>query len=232
MKLSVVIPVFNEEKTIERIVEKVLSEKTPKEIIIVDDGSFDKTREILKKIHGSNVKVIFHEKNRGKGAAVRTGINSAKGDVLIIQDADLEYDPKYYSKLLELIKEGQAKVVYGTRLKTLKFRFFGKEKTPLPLHYLVNRFLSVLTNLLYGSKLTDMETCYKMISREVCQKLNLVTDRFEIEPEITAKVLKAGYQILEVPIATKPRGYNEGKKIKTGDAFAALWILLKYRFFT
>lgn len=228
MKLSVVIPVFNEEKTIEKIVEKVLSEETPKEIIIVDDGSFDKTREILKRIKGNNIKVIFHEKNRGKGAAVRTGIKNAKGDVLIIQDADLEYDPNDYQKLLGLIVEKKTKVVYGSRLKKLRFRLWGKNKTPLPLHYLANRFLSFLSNILLGSRLTDMETCYKMMTREVYRSLDLVSDRFEIEPEITAKILRAEYEILEVPIQVKPRSYKQGKKIKAKDAILAVKTLFSF----
>lgn len=230
MKLSVIIPVYNEEKTVAKIVEQVLAEKTPKEVIIVDDGSTDKTREIIKKLKDARIKKLFHTKNSGKGAAIRTGIKNAAGEVLLIQDADLEYDPKYYQELLRPIALGKAEVVYGTRLKTLPFRLWGKDKTPLPLHYLVNRFLSALTNLIYDSNLTDMETCYKMISREVYQKLDLVSNRFEIEPEITAKILKRGYSILEVPITTKPRGYQEGKKIKAKDAFIAVWALLKYRF--
>jgi hypothetical protein len=148
---------------------------------------------------------------------------------LIIQDADLEYDPNDYHRLIKPIIENKTKVVYGTRLKELKLRFWGEEKTPLPLHYLANCFLSCLTNILYGSSLTDMETCYKTISREVYKKLKLESDRFEIEPEITAKILKMGYQILEVPIKTKPRSYQEGKKIKAKDAFLAVKTLLKYR---
>lgn len=230
MKLSVIIPVYNEEKTIAKIVRQVLAEKTPKEVIIIDDGSTDKTRETIKKFKDLRIKKFFHEKNCGKGAAIRTGIKNATGDVLLIQDADLEYDPKYYKELLAPIVAGRVKVVYGTRLKTLPFRLWGKNKTPLPLHFLANRFLSALTNLLYGSNLTDMETCYKMIAREVYQKLDLVSNRFEIEPEITAKILKTGFEILEVPITTKPRGYREGKKIKARDAFIAVWTLVKYCF--
>ncbi|MBU2577242.1 glycosyltransferase family 2 protein [Patescibacteria group bacterium] len=228
MKLSVVIPVFNEEKTIEKIVEKVLSEETPKEIIIVDDGSFDKTREILKRIKGNNIKVIFHEKNRGKGAAVRTGIKNAGGDFLIIQDADLEYDPECYQKLVNITSR-EIKVVYGTRLKNLKFRLFGKQKTPMPLHFVANRFLTSLTNFLYGSKITDLETCYKLMAKEVYQSINLVSSGFEIEPEITAKILKKGFEILETPIVFKPRTYKQGKKIKGKDAVKAVYTLIKYR---
>ncbi|RJR23677.1 glycosyltransferase family 2 protein [Candidatus Microgenomates bacterium] len=228
MKLSVVVPVFNEEKTIKKILEKVLSEKTPKEVIVVDDGSCDKTKEILKDIKDERVKIIFHEQNKGKGAAVRTGIKNAEGDFLIIQDADLEYDPECYQKLVNIVSK-DIKVVYGTRLKNLKFRLFGKNKTPMPLHFAANRFLTLLTNFLYGSKITDMETCYKLMAKEVYQSLELVSDKFEIEPEITAKILKKGFKIIEMPIVFKPRTYKQGKKIKTKDAFAAVWSLVKYR---
>lgn len=235
MKLSVLIPVYNEEKTISELLRRVISEKTPKEIIIIDDGSTDGT---LKRIQSSKLKVqnyrlkfkvICNGENKGKGYSVRRGIEEATGDVLIIQDADLEYDPNDYQKLLKPILEGKTSVVYGSRLKNLKLKLFGNKKTPLPFHYLVNRFLSTLTNMLYGSQLTDMETCYKMISREVYQKLNLVSDRFEIEPETTAKILKKGYKIMEIPIITKPRGYKEGKKIKTRDAFIAVITLFRYK---
>jgi dolichol-phosphate mannosyltransferase len=230
MKLSIVIPVYNEQETIKAILAKVLREKTPKEVIIIDDASTDGAKEVIESIKDRRVKKLFHQENRGKGAAVRTGFKEARGEILIIQDADLEYDPNDYQKLIEPIIKKKAKVVYGSRLKELKLRFWGAEKTPLPLHYLANRFLSWLTNLLYGSSLTDMETCYKALSREVYENLNLEANRFEIEPEITAKILKKGYQILEVPIKTKPRGYQEGKKIKAKDALLAVWTLFKYRF--
>lgn len=236
MKLSVIIPVFNEEKTIEKIIGLVLGEKTPKEIVVVDDGSTDGTFNKIKcqnaKIKNKNqkLKIFRFDKNCGKGAAIREGIKEATGDVLIIQDADLEYDPSDYRRLLEPIVAGKAEVVFGSRLKNLKFRIFGKSKTPLPLHYLTNRFLSFLTNTLYGSHLTDMETCYKMMTQKVYKDLNLVSDRFEIEPEITAKILKEGYKILEVPIRTKPRTYKEGKKIKAEDAAWAVFTLVRYRF--
>lgn len=234
MKLSIVIPVFNEIRTIKKILQRVEKANLPsgwsKEIIIVDDNSNDGTSEEIKKLRDKNIKKLFHRKNLGKGAAIRTGLKEAKGDVLLIQDADLEYDPQDYSRLLAPIIAEKAKVVYGSRLKTLKLAFFGKNKTPLPLHYLANRFLSILTNILYGSKLTDIETCYKMITKEVYQDLNLVSNRFEVEPEITAKILKKGIKIFEVPIETKPRNYKEGKKIKARDAFLAIVTLIKYRF--
>jgi len=244
MKLSVVIPVYNEEKTVGKLLSLVLAEKTTKEIIVIDDGSTDGTFEKIKnqishlrqdfggqaKIKNTNqkFKIFRFNENCGKGVAVRKGIQEATGDVLIIQDADLEYDPNDYQKLLKPIIENKSKVVYGSRLKELKFKLWGINKTPLPLHYLINRFLSFLTNVLYGSNLTDMETCYKMMTKEVYQKLNLTSDRFEIEPEITAKILLQGFKILEVPIQTKPRGYLEGKKIKARDAIKALFALFKF----
>jgi len=234
VKLSVIIPVFNEEKTIAELLNRVVKEKTPKEIIIVDDGSTDNTlSEIRNSKHeirnkDTKIKIFNFKKNCGKGAAVRKGIENATGDVLIIQDADLEYNPNDYQRLLLPILQKKTQVVYGNRLKELKFKLWGVNKTSLPLHYLINRFLSFLTNVLYGSNLTDMETCYKMMTREVYQKLNLSSSRFEIEPEITAKILKLGYKILEVPIQTKPRSYNEGKKIKAGDAVRAFFTLFKF----
>ncbi len=231
MKLSVLIPVYNEEKTVAELLKRVISEKTPKEIIVVDDGSTDGT---LKRIQNyrSKFKVICNEENKGKGYSVRRGIEEATGDVLIIQDADLEYDPNDYQKLLKPIFEGKTSVVYGSRLKNLCFKFIGKNRTPLPFHYLANRFLSFFTNFLYGSNLTDMETCYKMMTKEVYKELNLESFRFEIEPEITAKILKKGFRIKEVPIYTKPRGYVDGKKIKARDAILAVWTLLGFKFFT
>lgn len=235
MILSVVIPVYNEEKTIGELLNRVVAEKTSKEIIIVDDGSRDGTWEKIKnkklniKNTNQKLKIFRNEKNLGKGAAVRKGIAKATGDVLIIQDADLEYDPNDYKRLLEPILNRETEVVYGSRLKELKLRFFGMNKTPLPLHYLMNRFLSSLTNILYGSSLTDMETCYKMMTRKVYQSLSLVSNRFEIEPEITAKILKNGYKILEIPIVTKPRTYKQGKKIKVRDALIAVVTLLKFK---
>lgn len=230
MKLSVIVPVYNERKTIKESLKRVLAEKTPKEIVVVDDGSTDGTRQEIKKLRDDEIKKIFHHKNLGKGAAIRTGIKQAIGDVLVIQDADLEYDPRYYQKLLSPIISGRTKVVYGSRLKTMRLKLWGKNKTRLPLHLIVNRFLTLLTNLIYGSNLTDMETCYKMMDKEIYSKLRLESNRFEIEPEITAKILKLGYKIFEVPITVKLRGYEEGKKIKAKDAFIAVWTLLKYRF--
>lgn len=231
--LSVVIPVFNEEKTIKDLLQKVngvILPKIQKEIIVVDDSSTDQTKEALSNIKGVKFKLIRHKENKGKGAAVRTGIKEAKGDFVIIQDADLEYNPQDYSKLLEPIIEGKAKVVFGTRLKNYPLKIWGQHKTVLPLHLIANHFLTFLVNLLYGSGLTDMETCYKMFSKEVLSKLDLTSNKFEIEPEITIKILKKGYNILEVPIKTKPRGYREGKKIGFFDGIKAIWTIFKYRF--
>lgn len=227
MKLSVIIPAFNEEKTIGRLLELVLAEKTPKEIIVVDDGSTDGTLEIIQNYRPKLI-ILKNKKNLGKGAAVRRGIKKATGDILLIQDADLEYCPKYYRQLLQPILKGKAKVVYGSRLKKMKLKLWGKEKTPLPTHFLANYFLSRLTNWLYGSHLTDMETGYKVMAKEVYRSLELQSSGFEIEPEMTAKILKRGHQIIEVPITTQPRGYQEGKKIKARDAFLAFWTLWRF----
>lgn len=233
MKLSIIMPVYNEEKTIKEIIRRVLVAPLPpgwqKEIIIIDDASTDGTTKVIKSFEDEKIRIITHSKNQGKGAAIRSGLKKATGDALVIQDADLEYNPGDYQKLLVPIISQKARIVYGSRLKTLKFRIWGENKTPLPLHYLVNRWLTFLTNLLYGSKLTDMETGYKMMTKEVYRKLDLVSDRFEMEPEITIKILKMGYRITEIPITTCPRSYGEGKKIKAQDALKALWTLLKYR---
>lgn len=232
MKLSIIVPVYNEEKTVSEILRQVKKVKLPKdlkrEIIVVDDGSQDKTPTILNKISG--IKVIKHKTNKGKGAAVRAGIKKVKGQIILIQDADLEYNPNDYPCLLEPILSGKTKVVYGTRLKNYPLRLFGRRKTPLFTHYLGNKLLTFITNLLYGDGLTDMETCYKVFKKEVLKSIKLKANRFDFEPEITAKALKAGYKIHEIPIKVKPRGYDEGKKITWRDGFVAVWTLLRYRF--
>ncbi len=238
MKLSIIIPVFNEEKTIEKILEKLSDlkiEPTEKEIIIVDDGSSDKTEEIIKnfiKNHKSNnFKFFQHKINSGKGAAIKTGIEHANGDYIIIQDADLEYDPKFIPLLLKPIIDGKAKVVYGTRLQRLPNLQKEERRVGFLLHYLGNRFLSLTTSLLYGQWITDMETCYKLFPKNALKDTQLNSKRFDFEPEITAKLLKKGYRILEVPISTNPRGYEEGKKISAlHDGPIALNTLIKYRF--
>lgn len=236
MKLSIIIPVFNEERTITKVLSQITDIKIPgiqKEIIIVDDGSTDKTVEKIKFFTRRNKDIQFfiHDHNMGKGKAVKTGIEHANGDYIIIQDADLEYNPSFISSLIMPIQEGRAKVVYGTRLKRLP-NIFNEEKTfRFLLHYFGNRFLSLITSILYGQWITDMETCYKLFPREAINNIQLKARGFELEPEITAKLMKKGYRITEVPISTKPRGYEEGKKLNTlRDGRIALWTLIKYRF--
>jgi len=232
MKLSIIIPVYNEEATVAQLIKKVKAVKLPnkinREIIVVDDASNDKTKKILKKV--KDIKTYSHKKNLGKGVAVRLGIGKATGDIVIIQDADLEYDPNDYSKLIQPIIQKKTKVVYGTRLKDYPIKILGKGSTPFLSHYLGNKLLSLATSFLYGSKITDMETCYKVFHKSVLRGLNLKAMRFELEPEITAKLLKKDYKIYEVPIKVKPRGYDEGKKISWRDGFIALWTLIKYKF--
>jgi glycosyltransferase involved in cell wall biosynthesis len=194
-----------------------------KEIILVDDFSKDGTREMLKDLSKDNVSVVFHDVNKGKGASIRTGIQYVTGDVVIIQDADLEYDPNEYLRLIEPIKNGSADVVYGSR-------FAGKTEKMTLSHWLGNKVLTVATNVLYGTKLTDMETCYKMVRAPLIKSLKLRANRFDFEPEITAKLLKSGKRIIEIPISYQGRDWCEGKKITWKDGFAALWSLLKYRF--
>jgi len=225
MKLSVIIPVFNEVQNIREILARVQATGLAWEIVIVDDGSTDGTREILKELDGKDkIRVILHEKNQGKGAAVRTGFAHAKGDVFLIQDADLEYDPRDYPAILKPIEEGIADVVYGSR-------FLGApRRSTMFWHMIANKLLTLATNLLYNNILTDMETGYKVFRREVLDGITLHSNSFNFEPEFTAKILKKKVRIFEVPITFNPRDYSEGKKIKIQDAFAAIWALLKYRF--
>src|SRR5215212_10851426 len=224
MKLSVVIPVYNEVHNIREIINRVQNQKLASEIVIVDDGSKDGTRDILKELDGKDeVRVILHEVNQGKGAAVVTGMKAAKGDILLIQDADLEYDPRDYPELLQPIHEGLADVVFGSR-------FLGAaHRVTMFWHLIANRMLTFMTNILYNTILTDMETGYKVFRREVIDGMIIHAKRFDFEPEFTAKVLKRNYRIFEVPISFNPRDYSQGKKIKLHDAFAAVWTLLKYR---
>ncbi|HEX9839404.1 MAG TPA: glycosyltransferase family 2 protein [Anaerolineales bacterium] len=224
MNLSVIIPVYNEAEHIREIVKRVQSTKLTKEIIIVDDGSEDGTRSILQELDGKKkVRVILHECNQGKGAAVVTGLNAAKGDILLIQDADLEYDPRDYPILLKPIKEGIADVVYGSRF------LGGSHRVTMFWHMVANKSLTLMTNILYNTILTDMETGYKVFRREVIEGMTIKAKRFNFEPEFTAKILKRNYRIFEVPITFNPRDYAQGKKIKLKDAFEAVWTLLRYR---
>ena len=225
MKLSVVIPVYNEKDTINEIVRRVKNTGLVDEIILVDDGSTDGTRELIKQMQDDPLlKVVLHEKNQGKGAALITGFAHATGDVILIQDADLEYDPRDYPNLLQPINEGLADVVYGSR-------FLGApRRSTMFWHMIANKLLTFATNILYDAILTDMETGYKVFKREVIEGIEIHSKKFDFEPEFTAKILKRKVRVFEVPIIFNPRDYQEGKKIGIKDAFSALWALLKYRF--
>lgn len=225
MKISVIIPAYNEIGTIQEILKRVQTVGVADEILVVDDGSIDGTREVLKEYDSQGpVKPIFHEQNQGKGAAVRTGIQHASGDLIIIQDADLEYDPRDYQLLLQPVREGIADVVYGSR-------FLGAPRRPAMFwHMVANKMLTLMTNILYNNILTDMETGYKVFRREIVEDMKLRAKKFDFEPEFTAKVLKRNVRIFEVPITFNPRDYAEGKKIALRDAFQAVWTLIKYRF--
>lgn len=225
MKLSVIIPIFNEKNTIEEIIKRVQATGIPNEIVLVDDGSIDGTKDIVSQYsEREGFTVILHDKNQGKGAAVRSGLDVAKGDVFLIQDADLEYDPRDYPALLEPIKEGLADVVYGSR-------FLGaSRRVAMFWHMVANKLLTLFTNILYDTILTDMETGYKVFKKQVVEDMPLHAKKFEFEPEFTAKILKRKYRIFEVPITFNPRDYEEGKKIGLSDAFEAIWALIKYRF--
>jgi glycosyltransferase involved in cell wall biosynthesis len=227
LKLTVIMPCYNEVKTLEKILERVRHVGLADEILIVDDGSTDGTRDILRRIEAespADVRVIYHERNQGKGAAINTGFRNATGDVYLIQDADLEYDPRDYPVLLQPIEEGISPVVYGSR-------FLGGPRKAMNFWNMVaNKGLTLATNILYNAILSDMETCYKVFRAEVVSDIKIRAHGFEIEPEITAKVLKKGIRIYEVPISYNGREWHEGKKIKWHDAFKAMWALVKYRF--
>ncbi|MHC4941739.1 MAG: glycosyltransferase family 2 protein [Planctomycetota bacterium] len=226
MKLSVVIPVYNEKNTVVEVIEKVASTPYDKEIVVVDDCSSDGTVDILKALDREDTRIFYHDVNQGKGAALRTGFSKVEGDVVLIQDADLEYTPDDYPILLKPILEGMADVVYGSRFQA------GVHRCHLFWHYVVNKSLTMFSNMLTNINLTDMETCYKVFKREVVDKLNIKSNRFGVEPEITAKVAKMRCRIYEVPISYFGRDYAEGKKIGWKDGVQAIWCILKYNIFT
>ena len=223
--LTVIMPVFNERSTVAEVIRRMRAVELPVmlQIIVVDDGSSDGSDKVLGALEDSTVRVIHHTRNEGKGAAIRTGLAEARGDLVLIQDADLEYDPDDWPVLLEPILRGKARVVYGSR-------FTGERKNMLPLHWLGNRFLSLVTNVLYSSTLSDMETCYKLFDAQVLEGLSIRSNRFDFEPEITAKVLRRGHRIYEVPISYAGREPDEGKKITWRDGISALKALIKFRF--
>jgi len=223
LKLSILIPIYNERATVVEIVRRVQAVSFDKEIIAVDDGSTDGTRELLPQLEKEGVIVLHHDKNQGKGAAIRTALTRATGDIILIQDADLEYDPRDYTQLVQPIIEGRAKVVYGSR-------FLGPRMAMFFWHMLANKMLTLMTNILYDAILSDMETGSKAFRADVIRSIKLRSRRFDFEPEVTAKVLKHGTRIFEVPISYFGREYNEGKKIGMRDGFVAVWTLLKYRF--
>lgn len=239
MKLSIIIPIYNERKTVEKVLtllEQVsFPEEVKKEYIVIDDGSVDGTQDLLKNIlkdkDTSIWKSVFHTKNKGKGAAIRSGIQKATGDYILIQDADLEYHPKYIPSLLHHLLQNKAQVIYGTRLKRLP-NFSKEESNPLfVMHYLGNRFLSFLVSVLYNTWLTDIETGYKLLPAKYVKEMTLSSHGFDIEAEITVKLLKKGYTIKEVPIVTKPRGYKEGKKLHAiPEGIKAVKIIVIHKF--
>ncbi len=234
-KLSIIIPVYNEEKTLKKIVDKVEKVKIPKikkELIIINDASKDNSEKIINKLKKKykNIKYFSHEKNQGKGAAIRIGLKHFNGDIFVIQDGDLEYNPQEFKRLIKPIIKGQTKVVYGSRFKEKKIEYHK-----YPLYYFGNKFLTLLTSILYLRKITDMETCYKMIHKDVIDKIldkyGLNAKKFDFEPEITAKIIKSGYKIKEIPVSYKSRSFKEGKKINSRDGLIAIYTLIKYRFF-
>ena len=229
MRLSIVIPVFNERATLPALLESVARVSLDKEILIVDDGSTDGTREYLKDMAQNpeeGVRIIFHDRNQGKGAALRTGFREVAGDIVIIQDADLEYDPQDYPALLKPILDGRADVVYGSRF------LGGPHRVLFFWHYLGNKILTLISNMLTNLNLSDMETCYKVFRSEVIRNLTFTSDGFAIEAEMTVKIARAGYRVYETPISYSGRDYSEGKKITWRDAFPTLWALVKHRFFS
>jgi glycosyltransferase involved in cell wall biosynthesis len=221
--LSVVMPVYNERETIDEIIRRVLAVPIRIQLIVIDDGSKDGTREILAELQRElGFTLVLQERNQGKGSALQRGFREVEGDLVVIQDADLEYSPEEYPQLIELICQGRADVVYGSR-------FLGRHRVFMFSHYLGNWFLTLLTNVLYNTMLTDMETCFKVMRSEIVKGMNLQSNGFGIEPEMTAKIFKAGHRVYEVPITYDGRGYDQGKKITWRDGVVALWVLLKFR---
>lgn len=226
LSLSVVMAVYNEKETIKEMVEKVLAVDVVKQLIIVDDGSTDGTIDILKRLTSTpKIKVLFHQKNQGKGAALQTGFKEVTGDVVVIQDADLEYEPEEFKEMIIPIQKGKADVVYGSRLT-----FAKPQRAYLFTHRIGNKIVTLFAGILYNTTLTDIETCYKMFKASLLKELKIDSLRFEVEPELTAKLLKKKLRIYEVPISYYGRDYKEGKKIHWWHIFGAMWTLLKYRF--
>ncbi|MFT7677764.1 MAG: glycosyltransferase involved in cell wall biosynthesis [Planctomycetota bacterium] len=227
MKLSIVMPIYNEENTLEQIVERVLATPFEKELLLVDDGSVDRSREIMGRLEAAHpeIRCFYHEVNSGKGSALSTGFKQVEGDLVVVQDADLEYDPNDYGALIEPIQVGRADVVYGSR-------FLGRdgERVHFFWHTLGNRLLTGLSNLLTGLKLTDMETCYKVFRSDVARDLDIRSRTFAVEPEMTAKFARRELRVVEVPISYEGRNYNTGKKIGIKDAFIAVWAIVRWRF--
>jgi glycosyltransferase involved in cell wall biosynthesis len=221
--LSVVMPVYNERTTVEEIIRRVLAVPLRIELIVVDDGSTDGSGEILGRLQAELGFTLLQQANSGKGAALRRGFAAVTGDLMVIQDADLEYSPEEFPDLIALILSGHADVVFGSR-------FIGRHRVFLFTHYLGNRIVTLATNVLYNTMLTDMETCYKVMRVDVLRSFTLQSNGFGIEPELTAKIFKRGFRVYEVPITYTGRGYDEGKKITWRAGFEALWVLLKYRF--
>jgi glycosyltransferase involved in cell wall biosynthesis len=221
--LSVVMPVYNERTTVEDIIRRVLAVPLRIELIVVNDGSTDGSKDILDRLRSELTFTLIHKPNAGKGSALRKGFEVVTGDLVVIQDADLEYSPEEYPDLIELICKGHADVVYGSR-------FLGRHRVFLFTHYLGNRIVTLATNILYNTMLTDMETCYKVMRTEVLRSFTLESNSFGIEPELTAKIFKRGYRVYEVPITYAGRDYDEGKKITWMSGLEALWVLIKFRF--